>query len=174
MSRIHPMESDDRLAEWGERLRLLVPIATCIVTLILMSFPLFTPVPVLPHLPLLAVLCWVLFSPSLMPPWVALPIGVLTDAALGVPLGVNAALMPAAAITVAAIDRRFADRPFELDWALAAILILSYQLLSAQLIAFATGVSAGGSLFVQAVSTILAYPIVVLLLARLQRRLVAQ
>jgi hypothetical protein len=97
---------------------------------------------------------------------------VLTDAALGVPLGVNAALMPAAAIAVAAIDRRFADRPFELDWALAAVLILAYQLLASQLIAFATGVEATGALLVQAASTVLAYPVVVVVLARLQRRLV--
>lgn len=161
---------EERLAARVGRWRRLVPLLTCLFALFLMTAPLVTSSPSMPHLALLTVLVWGLFQPALMPPHVALVLGVLTDAVLGLPLGVNAVLMPLMAVTVGALERRYGHRPYALDWALAGLMVFVYQLLAWQLFGFIDGESPFAPLLWQMMTTILAYPIVVAMIARIQRR----
>lgn len=163
------LTAEERLAVRINRWRQLVPSLTCLLALFVMSAPIVTSMPSMPHLALLTVLVWGLFQPVLMPPHVALLLGVVTDAALGLPLGINAVLMPAMAVAVAALERRYRHRPYSVDWALAALLVLAYQFFGWQLLRFVGGDPSFGPLLWQAGTTVLAYPLVVAILARIQR-----
>jgi len=163
--------ADETPRFWSiERWRALVPALTCVAGLFLMTLPVITLSPALPHLGLLAVLIWALFHPSLMPPYAALPVGVVADAMLGLPIGVNGTLMPLLTIAVGSIERRFGPRPYALDWLVAAGLILAYQYLTWQLLRFAVGEVPFGPLLAQTATTTLAYPFAVALIVRVQRR----
>jgi hypothetical protein len=78
--------------------------------------------------------------------------------------------MPAAAIAVAALEKRYGHRPYLIEWALAALLIVAYQVVTWQLLGFVGGDPPFAPLLWQAVTTILAYPVVVAIIARIQRR----
>lgn len=161
---------DDRWSELSARWRQLVPLLTCVVALFLMTMPVVTSSPSMPHLALLTVLVWGLFQPALMPPHVAFLLGVLTDGVLGMPLGVNATLMPALAMAIGALERRYGHRPYALDWALAGLLVLAYQILTWKLLGFSGDDLPFAPLLGQAATTILAYPLAVAVIGRIQRR----
>lgn len=164
------LSAEERLAIRVGRWRRLVPTLTCLLALFVMAAPIVTASPSMPHLALLTVLVWGLFQPALMPPHVALLLGILTDAVLGLPLGINGVLMPATAVAVAALERRYGHRPYALDWVLVGLLVLVYQFLGWQLLRFVDGDPAFGPLLWQAATTVLAYPVVVAIIARIQRR----
>ena len=158
---------------WGwaaDRWRQLVPLLTCLAALFLMTLPVVTSGPSMPHLALLTVLVWGLFQPALMPPHVAFVLGVLTDGALGLPLGVNATLLPMLAVAVGALERRYGHRPYALDWALAGLLVVVYQFFTWQLLGFLGGDPPFAPLLGQAATTVLAYPLAVAVIGRIQRR----
>ncbi len=167
------MSRDERLGWIADHWRMSVPALTTLAATALMSFPLFTPSPVLPHLTMLSVLVWALFQPSLMPAWVAMPIGLVADAALGLPLGINATLLPILALGVGIGEQTAGRQTFAVEWGFAAIAVFTYQLLSGVLLSAVLGGRPEGPLMVQAVATVLAYPLAVGLAARVQRRWVA-
>lgn len=152
------------------RWRLLMPTGSCLAALFIMTMPIVTPSPSLPHLAMLAVLVWSLFQPALMPPYVAFFIGIVTDAVLGLPIGINTTLLPLLVIVVGVLERRFGHRPYALDWVVSAALVLAYQYLSWQLLRFVAGDLPAAPLMVQAATTVLTYPLAVSLITRIQRR----
>ena len=166
------MRREERLAEMAGRTRVLVPVIMATIALALMSVPVFTPGPALPNLALLTVIAWAMFRPDMMPPWVALPVGLMTDVALLLPPGINTVLMPLLVVGLAEVNRRFADRNFGSDWLLTGMFIVLYQLLSWQLLAGITGTADPAPFLLQAVTTSLAYPLMIYLMLRV-RRLVA-
>ena len=168
------MRRNERLAWAADHWRMAVPVLTTLAGILLMSFPLFTPSPAFPHLAMLSVLVWSLFQPQLMPAWVALPLGLVTDAALGLPLGINATLLPLLALVVGIGEQSVGRQEFSVEWGFAAIIILGYQSLSALLLAFVLGGEPGGPMLVQGVATIFAYPPAVGIAALLQRRWVSR
>lgn len=158
--------------EWLlSRWRLAVPAATSLLCVFLLTMPLFPEVAVLPHMGLLAVLVWCTYRPTLMPAWLAFLLGAVTDAWLGLPLGINATLLPAVALVLQLLDQRFPERPFALEWALAAPLILVYRLVEWQLLSLFGEDLTLGALLPQAAVTFLAYPAAAYLFAGLNRRL---
>lgn len=163
------MRREERVGWLAGHWRLAVPALVTLAATLLMSFPLFTPSPVLPHLAMLSVLIWALFQPQLMPPWLALPLGLVADAALGLPLGVNALALPLLALVVGEGERRAGQQPFFAEWAVGALTIVAYQLLTALLLTVTLGARDVGPLMLQAAATILAYPPAVGLAAKLQR-----
>lgn len=162
--------SPDEQLNATSRWRQLVPLLTCLASLFLMTMPVITSGPSMPHLALLTVLVWGLFQPALMPPHVALLLGVLTDAVLGLPLGINATLLPLLALAIAALERRYGHRPYALDWMLAGLLVLAYQYLTWVLLGFVDGEPPFAPLLGQAATTTLAYPLAVAVIGRIQRR----
>ena len=162
--------SPDEQLNATSRWRQLVPLLTCVAALFLMTMPVITSGPSMPHLALLTVLVWGLFQPALMPPHVALLLGVLTDAVLGLPLGINATLLPLLAVAIGALERRYGHRPYALDWMLAGLLVLAYQYLTWKLLGFVVGDLPFAPLLGQAATTTLAYPLAVAVIGRIQRR----
>lgn len=144
-----------------------------LVTLVLvagMTLPVFASVPVVPHLGLLGVFVWATFQPGLMPPWLAFVIGVVADILFGLPLGINALLLPATALFVQLIEHRFGLRRYDIDWLVAAGVIVLFELFQWQLLALAGTHGPVTPLLVQAATTIAAYPAIVLLFAQVMRR----
>ncbi len=164
------MTGDERLGWFAEHWRMAVPMLITSVAIMLMSFPLFTAMPVMPNLAMLSVMIWSLFQPQLMPAWLALPLGIATDAALGLPMGINATMLPVLALGISISEQRAGQHLFAIEWGAATLLIFAYQLLSALFLTFVLGDVRIGPMAVQAVSTSLAYPVGVRMIARLQRR----
>lgn len=145
-----------------------------LVTLLLiaaMTVPLFASLPVLPHLGLLGVFVWASFQPGLMPPWLAFALGAVADLLFGLPLGINATLLPAVALVVRLVDAKFGHHRYGIDWQLAAAAVMLFELAQWQLLAVAGTRGPFAPLLAQAATTILAYPAIVLLCAHIQRRM---
>ena len=113
------------------RWRRALPTLCAVAAAGLVATPMFGPAPVVPLLPLLCVIVWSLYQPRLMPPLAATIIGIATDLALAVPIGVNATLMPLCAILLRAGGARLAVRRFGIDWLMVGPLLIGYQLLAA-------------------------------------------
>ena len=114
---------------------------------------------------------WATFQPGLMPPWVAFLLGLVADLLLALPLGINATLLPATALFVRIFEARYGHHKYGFDWAVAAAVILVFEGLTWQLLAFTGTRGPFLPLLAQALTTVLAYPAVVLLCARIQLRL---
>jgi rod shape-determining protein MreD len=152
------------------RWRLAVPAAVSALGTLALTAPIFPPVAALPHVPLLTVLVWCTYRPSLMPPAVAFLLGLLADPWLGLPIGINATLLPAVALVLQLLDRRFPERPFVLDWALALPLTMGYQLAQCQLLQV-VGLNIDiAATIPQGIMTWVAYPAVAYAAARINRR----
>lgn len=160
----------DRIRFWRGQVIRLVPAVVSLILIAAMTMPLFASTPVLPHLGLLSVFVWATFQPGLMPPWLAFLLGAATDILFGLPLGVNAVLLPIVALFVRLVEARQGIHSYAFDWLVAAAVIIVFELLQWQLLALAGANGPLDPLLVQAATTILAYPAVVLLFAQLQRR----
>lgn len=113
------------------------PTLAALLLILPLTAPLPPQVPVMPLFPAVVVGVWALYQPALMPAPAALLVGVATDAALGQPLGVNATLMPAAALGLR-LAHPFVQRlPFWLDWLLALPALLLYAVAAWGLLALA-------------------------------------
>jgi rod shape-determining protein MreD len=163
----------ERVRYWrsyGERA---LPGVVTLILVVLMTAPLFVAAPVMPNLALLGVLVWTSFQPGLMPAWLAFLLGAASDLLFGLPLGVNATLLPATVVFVRLIELRVAAHRYARDWLIASLIIVAAAVLEWQLLALGGVAGPVGPLLVQAATTILAYPAIVALFARIQRRLQA-
>lgn len=163
----------ERVRYWrgfGERA---IPGLVTLALTLAMTAPLFVAVPVVPNFGLLGVLVWASFQPGLMPAWLAFLLGVASDLAFGLPLGVEATLLPAVVVFVRLVELRVADHRYALDWLFAGLIIAGAAIVEWQLLAFAGVHGPVTPLLVQAATTTLAYPAIVALFAGIQRRLLA-
>jgi rod shape-determining protein MreD len=165
------MRRDERLAWTVGHWRAGLPFLVTVVVTLAMTVPLVAPMPLLPHFPLLFVIVWTAMLAGAMPAWAALFIGILTDAALGLPVGINAALLPLTVVALTALEARFGSQRFPVEWGAAAALILLYQLLSWQLLRFVLGDLPLTPALIQAATSALAYPLVVAVAAAVRRRM---
>ena len=120
------LSADERIGwhwSWWKRA---IPAVVAFAAALALAAPVLAPAPLVPLFPLMCVIVWGLYQPRLMPPWAALAIGVASDLALALPIGVNAALMPALALLLRAGGG--GARRFALDWLIAAALVCGYQL----------------------------------------------
>ena len=163
------LSPDDRVRFWTGFAQRGIPGVLTLLLTALMTAPLFASFPLLPHFALLGVFVWSTLQVELMPPWLAFLIGVAADLLLGLPLGINATLLPLVAIFVRVFQGTYGRHRYGFDWALAAIVILVFEALGWQLLAFAGTHGPFAPLLIQALTTVLAYPPVVWLCARLQR-----
>ena len=167
------LDPDDRIRWWQAQVERTVPAAVTLVLVATMTAPVFANAPVLPHLGLLGVFVWATFQPGLMPPWLAFVVGAAADILFGLPLGINATLLPAVAVFVRLVEARYGVHRYGFDWLLAVAVILAFELLQWGLLALAGTHGPLTPLLIQAATTILAYPAIVLLFASIQRRLQA-
>lgn len=165
------MTEDERERSRAGLRRAAVPGLVTLGLIVLMTAPLFASFPALPQLGLLGVFIWASFQPSLMPPWLAFLLGVVSDALLALPFGVNATLFALCALFVRIYASRFGLHRYGIDWAIFVLVMLVYELLAWQFLRFTGHAGPFAPLLVQVLTTVLAYPAIVALAARLQRRL---
>lgn len=163
----------ERVRYWrglGERA---IPGLVTLALIALMTAPLFVATPVMPNLALLGVMVWTSFQPGLMPAWLAFLLGAAGDLLFGLPLGVNATLLPVTVVFVRLVELRFAEHRYARDWLFASLIIVAAAVVEWQLLALAGIDGPVTPLLIQAAATTLAYPAVVALFARIQRGLQA-
>lgn len=165
--------SNERVRYWRALAERAVPAVVTLVLIALTTAPVFVSVPVVPDVALLGVLVWASFQPGLMPAWLAFGLGAVADLLTGTPLGVDATLLPAVVVVVRLVDARFAEHRYAFDWLFACAVIVVAAVVEWRLLAFAGVAGPLSPLLIRAATTILAYPAVVTLAARIQRRLAA-
>ena len=164
------MNAAERRHYWWGHWRLAVPAVSTLLLVISMTAPLLVPAPVFPHLAFLGIFVWATFQPGLMPPWVAFQIGLVADLLFAQPLGVNATLFAATAAFVRSFEARYGHHSHGFDWVVATALVVVFELLTWQLMALAGKPVPLAPLGWQVMTTTGAYPLVVWLCGRVQRR----
>ncbi len=155
-----------------EALRRSIPALSVFLAMLVMSLPVPLAWGVMPNLALLLVLIWASIQPRLMPAWLGFLLGLLFDMVTGLPIGHSALIFAAVIAAVRLAEVWVEGHSLLLDWIFAALLILAAQLLSAQILHLIGLQTAFIPMLTQAGFTILAFPIMVVLAARIQRRLV--
>ena len=162
--------TDDDLT--GDGLRRFVPAGTILLSMLLMMLPVPLAWAVIPHIALLFVIIWASIQPRLIPAWAAFLLGLFADFLFGVPMGIWAVLFPATVIAVRLVETRVERHSLVWDWAFAALLLIAAQLFAWQMLGFVGRAPAFWPMLTQAVVSILAYPMVASVAARIQRRLI--
>jgi len=156
----------------ADRVRRAMPAFTVVVGILLMALPVPLAWGAMPNLALLLVIIWSSLQPRLMPAWGAFLLGLFADLASGLPFGLCAVLFPAAAIAVRLADARVEGHSLLIDWVFTGILVIAVHALIWQLLGFTGSAAPPGPLLAQAAITILAYPMVAAVAARIQRRII--
>lgn len=133
-------------------------ITVLFASLVVALFPYIATAPVMPPLGFLMLLAWRLLRSDIWPVWGALPLGFFDDMCSGAPIGTAMALWTMTFIAIDLIDRRFVWRDHWQDWAIAAIAIASFLLLSLAFETFAGGGTPIVLLLPQMAFSILTFP----------------
>ncbi len=99
-------------------LRIVAPFVACLALAILSEVPLYLPGygAVAPDLLLMGVFYWSIYRPSLLPSAVVFVIGLVQDALVGVPFGVNALVLVLVQGVVTSQRRFFHGKSFVVVW----------------------------------------------------------
>ncbi|MCE7796036.1 rod shape-determining protein MreD [Sphingobium sufflavum] len=150
--------------------------ATPVITVMLGSLlPAMIPVvslsPTTPPLGLMLLLAWRLLRPELWPLWIGLPLGFFDDIATGHPVGTAMCLWTLALVVIDSISVRLIWRDYAQDWLIASIAIIAILAMSWLLMHLAPGGGGGplDRLWPQALLSIMSFPLVARLCARLDR-----
>ncbi len=163
-------DEDDGLP--GERIRRATPALSVFLATLLMALPVPLAGGAMPHLALLLVIIWASLQPRLMPAWAAFILGLFADLVSGLPLGLSALLFPGAVIAVRLGEARVEGHSLFIDWVFTGLLVLAVHVLTWQLLGFTGSAAPLAPLAAQAAITLLAYPLVVTIAARIQRRII--
>jgi rod shape-determining protein MreD len=146
---------------------LAIPIASVILASMVTTLPIFSAGPLLPPFGLLMFLSWRLMRPGLLPIWSGVPFGLMDDLFSGQPFGSAGLLWSLAMLIIEIIDSRAIWRDYLQDWLIAALLITAVLLCGWWIAGLAHATSAPEILFPQILLSILLYPLVVRICARL-------
>lgn len=147
----------------------IVPWGSILIASVLPVFMIATALPMIPPLGFVLLLGWRLVRPGLLPVWAGLPLGLFDDLFSGQPFGFGVFSWSLAMIAVEVIETRFPWRAFWQDWFTGGILIAMY-LVGGWLLSGATPtMSSLIALVPQLLFSILAFPVVARLVARLDR-----
>ena len=174
MERINPRSRSDAYGSRINRahspaLAHTVPWISIAMASLIPMFPIATALPYMPPLGFIMLIAWRMQRPGLLPVWAGFPLGLFDDLYSGQPFGSAIALWSLAMIALEMLETRFPWRHFLIDWITAAGLIMTYLLLGMLL----SGAEMSWPLMVailpQIVVSILIYPILSRLVARLDR-----
>jgi rod shape-determining protein MreD len=146
---------------------LAIPIASIMLCSMVTTLPLLLEQPLLPPLGLMMLLAWRLMRPGLLPMWAGLPFGLFDDIFSGQPFGSAGLIWSLAMIIIEVIDARAIWRDHWQDWLIAALLIVGAALTGLFIAGLAHGAPPPVVLLPQIVLSILLYPLVVRICARL-------
>jgi rod shape-determining protein MreD len=146
---------------------LAIPIASVAVASMITTLPIFTAQPLLPPFGFLMFLSWRMMRPGLLPVWSGVPFGLMDDIFSGQPFGSAGLLWSLAMLTIELIDSRAIWRDHIQDWLIASMLIVSVLLGGLWIAGLVHPVPSPVVLFPQMLLSILLYPLVVRICARL-------
>ena len=146
---------------------LAIPIASVILASMVTTLPIFSSGPLLPPFGLLMFLSWRLMRPGLLPVWSGVPFGLMDDLFSGQPFGSAGLLWSLAMLLVEIIDSRAIWRDYLQDWLIAALLITAVLLGGWWIAGLGHAAPDPMALFPQIILSILLYPLVVRICARL-------
>lgn len=148
---------------------LAIPMASVILASMVTTLPVFSAGPLLPPFGLLMFLSWRLMQPGLLPIWSGVPFGLTDDLFSGQPFGSAGLLWSLAMLIVEIIDSRAVWHDYLKDWLIAALLITAVLLGGWWIAGIAHAAPEPMVLFPQIILSILLYPLVVRICARLDR-----
>lgn len=138
-------------------------------SLVVPCFPLILQAPMLPPFGLMMLLAWRLLRPGLWPVWIPLPLGFFDDLASGQPIGSAMLVWTVLFLILDSSERTLVWRDYLQDWLVAAG-SLAGALICAFLLALAAGGSGSILLIVpQILASVLLFPAVARLCARLDQ-----
>lgn len=146
---------------------LAIPIASVVLASTVTTLPIFTAQPLLPPFGFLMFLAWRLMRPGLLPVWSGVPFGLVDDVFSGQPFGCAGILWSLAMLTIELIDSRAIWRDYIQDWLIAALLIVAVLLGGLWISGLAHAAPGVQVLLPQMLLSILLYPLVVRICARL-------
>jgi rod shape-determining protein MreD len=146
---------------------LAIPIASVALSSMVTTLPIFTAEPLLPPFGLLMLLSWRLMRPGLLPVWSGVPFGLMDDLFSGQPFGSAGLLWSLAMLAIEIIDSRAIWRDYIQDWVIAALLIIGVLLGGLWIAGLAHAAPEPILLVPQIMVSILLYPLVVRICARL-------
>jgi rod shape-determining protein MreD len=161
-------EYESRFDREHSLLRMLaIPIASVILASMVTTLPIFSSGPLLPPFGLLMFLSWRLMRPGLLPVWSGVPFGLMDDLFSGQPFGSAGLLWSLAMLIIEIIDYRAKWRDYQQDCLIAALLITAVLLGGWWIAGIGHAASEPMVLFPQIILSILLYPLVVRICARL-------
>jgi rod shape-determining protein MreD len=161
---------ESRIDREQSRLKMLAfPIASVLLGSITTIIPFFPDSPLLPPFGLLMFLAWRLMRPGLWPVWAGLPFGLFDDLFSGQPFGTAGLLWSLVMLIIEMIDFRMAWRDHLRDWLIAAFAVSGTILGGFLFTAMAHNTPSATILIPQIALSILLFPIVVRLCARIDQ-----
>lgn len=146
---------------------LAIPIASVVLASMVTTLPILTTQPILPPLGFLMFLSWRLMRPGLLPVWSGVPFGLMDDIFSGQPFGSAGLLWSLAMLAIEVIDSRAIWRDYLQDWLIASVLIAVVLLGGLWIAGLAHAAPGPAILLPQIILSILLYPLVVRICARL-------
>jgi rod shape-determining protein MreD len=98
--------------------RNLVPLSLALIAVIVGAMPMYMPGygAIAPNLALIAVVYWAIYRPDLFPAVIAFAVGLVQDAVMGTPLGMNALVLLCAHAVIVSQRRFFQGKSFAVVW----------------------------------------------------------
>ncbi len=146
---------------------LAIPITSVVIASMVTTLPFLTQQPILPPFGFLMLLAWRLMRPGLLPVWSGVPFGLVDDFFSGQPFGCAGLLWSIAMLTIEIIDSRAIWRDHIQDWLIASLLIIAILLGGLWIAGMAHAAANPVVLLPQIILSILLYPLVVRICARL-------
>lgn len=146
-----------------------VPWLTIMLGSLTPLLPVYAPIPMVPPLAFLLLLGWRLLRPGMLPLWAGFPLGLFDDLYSGQPFGCAILLFSLTMIALELIEVRFPWRAFGQNWLLAAGFLVLYLLLTAMFAGTSLGYAAFGLLMPQMLISLALFPIIMHLVALLDR-----
>jgi rod shape-determining protein MreD len=146
---------------------LAIPIASVVLFSMVTTLPIITVQPLLPPLGLMMMLAWRLMRPGLLPVWSGVPFGLVDDIFSGQPFGSAGLLWSLAMLAIEIIDSRAIWRDYIQDWVIASALLAAVLLGGLWIVGLTYASPDISVLLPQIILSILLYPLVVRICARL-------
>lgn len=140
-------------------LQRIIPAASVMIASLITLWPYVASFPLLPPLGLLVLLGWRLMRPDAFAIWAALPLGLFDDLVSGQPLGSAMLLWMICFFVIDTIDQRLVFRDFWQNWLIAAG-ATGFCLIAGRLIAAPIGAHVDTVLLMQAIISIMLFPLV--------------
>jgi rod shape-determining protein MreD len=146
---------------------LLIPIFSVMAGSMLTVLPIFSDSPLWPPMGYMMLLAWRLMRPGIWPAWVGLPFGLCDDLFSGQPFGSAALLWSLTMLVIEIVDSRAIWRDHVQDWFVAAVAITCTILGGVALSGLTHWAPEVNIVLPQILISILMFPLVVRLCARL-------